>query len=191
LIGGASTRMGQPKALLLHEGTTFLERVIKVAQQRAQRVCLLGNGPTRPAGLLPDRLPDSPGLKGPLAGILAALRWAPQASWLILACDLPQLSLAAIDWLINQRAVGRWAVLPQVDTARVEPLLALYEPQALRLIETLGARDIRAPRALAAERSVFTPLVPAGLQPAWLNVNTADELRRLHGGNDASPSAGS
>ena len=181
LIGGGSTRMGRPKALLSYEGATFLEHVVGVARQHVQHICLLGSGPTPPLDPPPTCIPDAPGLSGPLAGVLAALRWAPGTCWLVLACDLPQLQPAALDWLIHQRAPGRWAVLPKVDAERVEPLLALYEPQALGLLETLAARGVTALRSLAGEHSVHTPPVPNELRASWTNVNTPNELNQLRG----------
>mgnify|MGYP001581247924 CR=1 FL=1 len=36
------------------------------------------------------RIDDVTGVGGPLAGILAALRWRPDANWIIAACDLPE-----------------------------------------------------------------------------------------------------
>ncbi|MFQ5807139.1 MAG: molybdenum cofactor guanylyltransferase [Phycisphaerae bacterium] len=179
LVGGASTRMGQSKSLLRQEGTTFVERVLATVRKRAVRTVLLGEGPMPPLPPEVVRLPDVPGLTGPLAGMLAAMRWAPQACWLFAACDLPMLHAEALDWLLSQRRPGRWAVLPKVVPERVEPLLALYEPEALELLENLVAQGLDSPRHIAGEPTVCTPTPPKSLQDCWTNVNTPEERRRL------------
>jgi len=174
LIGGASRRMGTPKALLELDGETLLERTARVLSVRAEGVVLLGDGPV-PPGLELPRLADPPGLAGPLAGIVAALRSAPSAAWIVAACDQPGLSLEAVDWLLAQRTADAWAILPRVDDRGVEPLLALYEPRALDLAEALVAEGALAPSRLAGHPQCATPRVPAELASAWADVDTPDD----------------
>jgi molybdopterin-guanine dinucleotide biosynthesis protein A len=59
-------------------------------------------------------LPDVPDKRGPLAGMLAAMRWRLDVSWLFMACDLPQVSSMSVEWLIGKRAPGVWAILPRL-----------------------------------------------------------------------------
>ena len=101
LIGGGSARMGQTKSLLRYQEQTFVELVIKVLNERTEQVVLLGEGQTPEVPPETVRLPDAPGLTGPLAGILAALRWQRDACWIVVACDLPLLRVEAIDWLLE------------------------------------------------------------------------------------------
>lgn len=187
LVGGHSKRMGQPKSLLaLDDGEAFLARIVAVLQPRVQRVVLLGNGPVPSGWSSIERLPDAAGLAGPLAGMLAAMRWDRRACWLFAACDLPRLRAEAVDWLLSQRRPDRWAVLPQVTPNQVEPLLALYEPPALELLENLVARGVRSPSSLAGDPAVATPMPPAPLRVCWSNVNTPEDLRRLGGTHERS-----
>jgi len=179
LIGGSSTRMGRTKSLLRHHGKTFVELVIAVVHRRVERVVLLGEGQTTEVPAETAILPDAPGLAGPLAGILAALRWQPEACWIIVACDLPLLRVAALDWLLAQRRPGCWAVLPRVGPERVEPLLAVYEPESLKLLEQVLARGHRSPRHLEGQPAVCSPTPPVDLHDCWTNVNTPEEYRRL------------
>lgn len=101
LVGGASRRMGRPKALLPHpSGGTFVEHVAAVAARAANEVVLLG----RPLWPLPDALrglrllPDLEiaAAAGPLAGLGSLLRYAPRGWTLLLSCDLPHLQAEAI-----------------------------------------------------------------------------------------------
>jgi molybdopterin-guanine dinucleotide biosynthesis protein MobB len=179
LVGGRSRRMGVPKQELMFAGETLLQRVLG-ALRNAGAPTLLGGEGSSP---LP-RLLDAPGVVGPLAGILAALRWAP-LTWTIAACDQPRITTTAIDWLLGQRRPGTWAVFPEVDGAP-QPLLAIYEPQALPLFEAIAAGGALGesgigPSRLVGHPHVATPTPPAELAAAWRGVNTPEELAALGG----------
>ena len=173
LIGGRSRRMGRPKHLLRRDGATWLERTVALLDAHCESVVICGAGEVPDAVGHCPRLPDAPALQGPLAGLLACLRWAPHASWLVCACDLPELSRPALAWLLEQRRPGAWAVLPRRHAdAPAEPLFALYDFRARPLLEAQAARGNMAPRAIAAHGKVLTPVVPPALAAAWRNVNT-------------------
>jgi len=178
LIGGKSKRMGRPKHLIVERGKTWLERTVALLEQVCRRLVIAGAGEV-PASLARHvRLPDVPDAEGPLSGILAAMRWAPHASWLVVACDLSDLSLEALQWLLSTRAPGVWATSPRLTgSARVEPLLAHYDFRARALLEEIAAEgDFRLHRVVARSR-VITPSPPPELTLAWRNVNTETMLK--------------
>ncbi len=133
-----------------------------------------GRTPLAPAAV---RLPDIPGVRGPLAGILAALRWDP-VTWVIASCDLPRLRAEAVEWLLAQRRPGRWAVMPRVGGI-AQPLLAVYEPQALSMLEAIAAAGAPGPSRLEGQPHVATPEPPPELADCWRGVNTPEELAEL------------
>jgi len=180
LIGGSGTRMGgRRKHVLTVAGRSLLETVHRILEPNVDDVVLLGSGPRpSPWDLLPC-LPDPPSLGGPMAGMLAALRWRPAATWLFVGCDMPRLSADAIAWLLGQRGPGRWAVLPRVSPAGVEPLLAVYEHQARLLLEDLALGGCLKPRNILKHPRVVCPEVPDHLHDAWVNVNTPEDLKRI------------
>ena len=175
LVGGASRRMGRPKQLLEVEGVPMAERVASILEPEVGEIALLGAGDVPQSMARRRRLVDVDGIHGPLAGILAAVRWAPRAAWIIAACDLPKIDAAALRWLFGQRRPGRWAVIPRLE-AGVEPLFAMYEPQAGELLEDLAAAGEAAPRRLAENAKVAVPEVPAALEHCWFNANTPHDV---------------
>jgi molybdopterin-guanine dinucleotide biosynthesis protein A len=180
LVGGAGHRMGRPKQMLTAGRRTLAEIAAESVASAAARILLLGAGEVAPALDDVPRLPDAPGLKGPLAGLASALRWAPQATWLVAACDMPWIVPRAVEWLLSQRQPGRWAVLPRTADGRVQPLLAVYEPQAAHLVEGLIRSGNSAPRLLADHDAVATPAVPEELERHWSNVNTPQQWDRIN-----------
>ena len=75
LAGGACTRIGRPKALLLLEGRTMLERQVRLLRIVTGKVFVAGWPADIPASRLPKNickvaiLPDEPIGQGPLSGI--------------------------------------------------------------------------------------------------------------------------
>ncbi len=180
LIGGRSSRMGHPKHLITGKnGLTWLENTVQLLTPFTEQIVLSGAGdvPASLDSLL--RLPDVPGVEGPLTGILAAMRWQPDACWLLIACDMPNISSAAIEWLLAQRAEGSWGIVPRLQEGGfVEPLLAVYEAQAKYYFEDLCSSGILRISMVARRSKIATPVVPVKLCHSWSNINTPDELSR-------------
>lgn len=181
LIGGRSSRMGRPKHLLTTgRGDSWLEATVAALQPRVDGVVLSGAGlvPEALAGL--PRMADVPGAAGPLAGILSAMRWLPGVSWLLAACDMPSLTPEAIDWLLDSRDPGRWAVIPRRHPdSHVEPLLAWYDRRCRPWFEELLLSGSLRIGEVACHPQAYLPVIPEGLRQAWDNVNTPQELARL------------
>jgi molybdopterin-guanine dinucleotide biosynthesis protein MobB len=178
LIGGKSTRMGQPKHLIEVNGRAWLEHTIEQLKDVVDEVVIVGAGDI-PAHISAMRLPDVPGLYGPLSGILAAMRWAPHAGWLVCACDLPRINSDALRWLLKNRAPGVWGVIPRLSREGVEPLLAYYDWRAGRLFESIATDGRCAPHLIAQHNTVATPRPPANLASAWTNVNSPVDMSSL------------
>ncbi len=178
LIGGKSTRMGTPKHLLSEGGKTWVERTVDLLTQTVETVVIAGAGSIPPPLDGHTRLPDVPDAEGPMSGILAAMRWAPQVSWVVAACDLPDLSADAVNWLLSTRAPGNWATLPRLrGSDRAEPLLAHYDFRCGEILQRKAAgRDYRL-ADIASHPKVISPEVPAHLGGAWKNANSPTDLK--------------
>jgi molybdopterin-guanine dinucleotide biosynthesis protein A len=85
--------------------------------------------------VLPDKIKGI----GPLGGLHAALTYAQHDLCLVLACDMPFVSLELVHHMLQQ-AQSADAVVPQVDENKLEPFRAIYRKTCLGAIE----RSIRA-----------------------------------------------
>lgn len=178
LIGGKSSRMGRPKHLIQDgQGRTWLENTIGLLQPLVDGIAVSGGGvlPEPVAGTV--RLADIPGVVGPLTGIVAACRWQPNVSWLVVACDMPHISAEAIRWLLAERRAGSWGRVPRLaGNDHCEPLFAWYDGRAGHLFEEqLLAGNLRIGDVSGHPR-IDTPVVPETLRHAFGNVNTPAEL---------------
>lgn len=179
LIGGRSSRMGRAKHLLTDSGgRTWLENTVAAVAPFVGQVVLSGGG------LVPEslrdlvRLPDIPGVAGPLTGILSAMRWQPDVSWLLVACDMPSLSAEALGWLLESRQPGRWGTVPKRSRdSHVEPLLAHYDSRCRAIFEEVLASGSSRIGDAARHEKIATPVIPAEFLAAWDNINTPEELQ--------------
>ena len=77
LAGGRSSRMGTPKALAVLDGTMLLARTAAVLAPQVERLAVsLPPDIDVPGLTLPTLRDEAPTFEGPLAGVLAGLRWA-------------------------------------------------------------------------------------------------------------------
>lgn len=182
LLGGASSRMGRPKALLELGGTSLGQRAAAALSPWVSSIAFVGSHrfDTEPwsaaLGLAGVSASDRPGVAGPLGGLLALFDLDPDSWWAVAACDLPRVEPAAIGWLLAQRQPDASAILPRA-LGRIQPLLALYGPASRALLEALATSEHPAPRHLAGQPGVVSPQVPAALQAQWTNVNTPADWR--------------
>jgi molybdopterin-guanine dinucleotide biosynthesis protein MobB len=178
LIGGKSTRMGRSKALLRVGAESLIERSFSVLSRISSGVVLLGSGEVPGPLTSARRLPDIPGIDGPLAGMLSAFRWDPDSAWIISAVDMPLMSDLAWEWLLKQRKPGVWAVLPRIEAeSAAETTGACYEPMIFEYIEELARQRVFKLQTIARNSRVATPQIPATIAASWKNVNTEAEWK--------------
>lgn len=177
LIGGKSRRMGRPKHLLEQDGQTWIERSVNLLGTMVEQVVIAGSGDLPVALAAIPRVDDIRGIGGPLAGMLAVFRCYPDVSWLMAACDLPDMDALALQWLLKHRRPGILAVMPDlVADGRLEPLLAYYDRQCRPLLEAMAASGQHRLSQLGTFQGVLTPQPPPSLRHCWRNVNTPQEL---------------
>jgi molybdopterin-guanine dinucleotide biosynthesis protein A len=170
--------MGRPKQFVEIGDVTMIEHVVAALSEEVDEVVLLGAGPV-PSDLEGlRRVADAKDCRGPMAGLLGAMRAEPEAAWVLAACDLPLLRPEAVRWLVRRRRRSVWAILPSLEGV-VEPLLALYEAEALALLEETAAAGVHTLRRLVSNPRVATAEPPESLRRSWFNANTPQEIAAL------------
>lgn len=131
LAGGASRRMGRPKALLPVAGTTLAGYIATRLGPQFGEVLVAADDPALvPAGLRQVR-DLHPGL-GPLSGIEAGLQASRTDRLFVVACDLPRVT-AELAALLVGRAEGHDAAVPLVE-GRPQPACACYRTSSLNAV---------------------------------------------------------
>ena len=181
LAGGHSRRMGRDKALLCYDGAhTQLERTNRLLQSVCSRVFVS----QRKDQILPtaagcEAIHDCiDAAHGPLRGILSAMQTHPQAHWLVLACDLPNLTSASLEKLVAAFRAAPAPILTAYQSrydGLPEPLCALYpagsDADLLTLTKQIGQS---CPRKLLILQQAA--LIEADDPHSLDNINTADEF---------------
>lgn len=172
LAGGASSRMGRDKALLAYRETTLVEYVARAVREAVGSVALIGD-PQRYRELEYTVYADLVPGCGPLSGIHTALS-VTDADWnLVVACDMPGISVSALRGLLDPEAqAGHNSVIAVGPGAEPEPLCAVYHRRCLPVL----ARAIRENRFKMKDlaRKLEAELRPLD-RAALANVNTPGE----------------
>ena len=174
LAGGKSSRMGQDKAFLEIGGQTLLARQIQLVRTAgAVEIFISGRVGVDYSAfgcrVLHDKFADA----GPLAGIERALDAATAPHLLVLAVDLPEMTVE----ILLRLAAGcsqRCGAIPRLSN-HVEPLVALYpkatQPLALAGLENknFAVKDF-AEQCVKSDRARLVEL-PASKRKYFVNWN--------------------
>jgi molybdopterin-guanine dinucleotide biosynthesis protein A len=135
--------MGRDKALLVLEGELLFARVAASISSVADPIALARGSRTLPDSPW-EQLDDAEG-EGPLAGLVAALRWSPHELTAVVAVDMPFASPSLLEELVEAWS-GQDAMVPMTAHG-TQPLHAIYARSALGKLENrldLGDYGLRA-----------------------------------------------
>jgi len=179
LAGGQSKRMGHDKALLRMDGETQLSRAVHLLESFVDRVFVSTRADQQDE---PERgkfaqIVDQYHELGPIAGILTAMEAHPDAGWLVLACDLPNIDETTIRFLLENRSFDHpfTAYKSSVD-GLPEPLCAFYAAGASAIIKAFIDEGINCPRQVLIRSN--THLLDQVNPEALDNINTPEDLAR-------------
>jgi molybdenum cofactor guanylyltransferase len=134
LCGGRSSRMGRDKGLLPVDGKTLLERTAERVRAAVGSVTLIG-APERYAHLGLPMAPDLIADCGPIGGLHTALKMT-HADWnLLVACDMPGVTVEFLGELLAAAiARGSACLVPETESGQ-HPLCAVYHRHAVGAVE--------------------------------------------------------
>ena len=177
LAGGQSRRMGRNKALLELEGQTLIARVLERLSPLCDELIISANDVELYADLPVQVVPDLIAGRGALSGIHAGLATMRHDKAVVVACDMPFLSLSLLRYMVVMSS-GYDVVSPRVD-GFFEPLHAVYSARCVEPIAQLIAkgprrvvdlyRQIRLREVTKADVQLFDAAL------SFVNVNTHKE----------------
>ncbi len=177
LAGGHSRRMGRDKALLERDGESQLAYAMALLERHLERVFVSTRADQQDEAERSRyaRIVDRCEGMGPLAGILSAINEHPEADWLVVACDLPNIVDETIEYLLANRSREHpFTAYISSHDGLPEPLCALWGAGTGDLIRAYVDDGVRCPRKILIRAD--THLVEQA-DPRWLdNVNTPDDL---------------
>ncbi len=184
LAGGQSTRLGRDKSFLIVDGVPLIERTVRILEGLSDDLIVVANDSQRYASLgsaarlVPD---ERPGV-GALMGVYSGLKAARHDHALVLACDMPFLSLPLLRYMIAL-AAAHDVVIPRAR-GHLEPLHAIYGKACLGPMADLLDRDqlkiitfLDSVRVHYVEEAEIELLDPGHL--SFLNVNTPADWARI------------
>ena len=190
LAGGASRRMGRPKAALALGRETMLDRQVRLLRAVSRTVWVIGPGAgsadieavTRSLTLSAvPVIADALAGRGPLGGIYTALLHTRTEFNLLIGCDLPFLEARLLRTLCD-RAIesGADATVAESRDHRIQPLVAVYRRRALLAVRaSLERGDNRVTsfyRRVRCRVVRWPELTRAGFSPRlFANMNTSEE----------------
>jgi molybdopterin-guanine dinucleotide biosynthesis protein A len=186
LAGGLAKRMGGgDKGLLRLWRRPMLEHVLDAIRPQVRAMALSANGDSRRfqqwgLPVLADPVPDNP---GPLAGILAGMRWAravhPGASLLLsVPTDTPLLPRDLVARLLQVRAQSGAAIVFAASAGRRHPVVALWPVALAEALAEALAGGVRGVEQFAAPHGVAAAEFPVEQADPFLNINDHAELAR-------------
>ena len=175
LAGGRSERMQADKGALHYHALDQRQHTAALLSEFCSDVRVSvrpDQAADLPAGLTP--LPDTFLNLGPLGGLLSAFQADPNAAWLVLACDLPFLTRATLEFLVAHRQAARAATaLRSPWNEFPEPLVTIWEPRSYgQLLRFLGL-GYACPRKALINSDI--ELLDAPVPDELRNVNTPEE----------------
>lgn len=173
-MGGQSSRMGTDKSALDYHGKPQVEYLLDLLQAKLPKA-FVSVRKGQSVAFTDQVIEDSLETRGPINGIISAMRAHPDKSWVVLAVDLPFVTEQTIDQLIenrNQSALG--TSLATRESGLPEPLIAIWESQARQVLENFHIeQDMRCPRKFMMNHE--THLVHPHNDRELYNANNLDE----------------
>lgn len=167
---------GGDKTLLTLAGRPLLAHIVDALRPQASALAINANGdPARFAAwnvpVLADPFPD----QGPLAGVLAGLRWA-QGPLLSVAGDTPFLPDTLAARFVDTAGRAQAEIVVAARNGALQPVIALWSPSVTDALErVLAAPGERSVESFLRTRKWAVANFDDGPDP-FFNINTPDDL---------------
>lgn len=181
LAGGKSQRMGYDKGLIQWHGREQRYHMADVLSTLCSEVYISCRADQQ--GEIAEgykALRDSVSARGPLAGIISAFKARPGIAWLVIACDLPLLDRDTLQFLLAHRDASKLATtFKSPFDGLPEPLITIWEPQSLQVLEAAVAEGFSCPRKILIRNAEHVNILVAPNEDALLNANTPQDAEQV------------
>jgi molybdopterin-guanine dinucleotide biosynthesis protein A len=175
LAGGDSTRMGRDKTMLPVAGQPMIGHIHEQLRPYFMQTLVSSNNASLHDLLGATVVADDIAGRGPMMGVVSALKASANDVNFVIACDMPEIDTGLMRAML--RGAGDYdAVVPRVGADLYEPLFAVYNKSVLPAMEELlrsGNNKIIDSLSRCRVRYVDLP----GRQ--FRNINTRAEYRGL------------
>lgn len=180
LTGGKSSRMKTDKALIAYNGVPHAQYIYDTLKSSCQEV-YISSRPGQWVGTALEKYPalhDSVSVDGPMAGIVSALQFHPEADWFIVACDLVHFDKKTVETLLaNFHSEKIATTFKNSDKGFPESLCAVYTPKAQQEFLTAIANGVTCPVKVLKNCEVYSIEQTDGIDLA--NINTPEEFKEV------------
>ncbi|MEL7144885.1 MAG: molybdenum cofactor guanylyltransferase [Bacteroidota bacterium] len=173
LTGGKSSRMGFEKYCINYHGLPQHLHLEKLLQQlNIAPYFSISSQQKQDFSSVKNTIIDQYDACGPIGGILSAMQCFPQASWLVLACDLPGIDTQHLHHLIDNQSEAYQVVTYQLHPDFYETTCTLYANNSINsLMDSLTNNKGSLQKALRQMKvRALKPLT----ETALTNINTPE-----------------
>lgn len=181
LAGGRSSRMGSDKSLMKLKDKALIEYAIDALKPICSKVVISSNNfvyEFTGCEVWPDELPD----RASMVGIYSCLKRSETDVNIILSCDMPLMSAAMFEYLLENSA-NHDITVPVHGNHFIEPLCGIYKRSSIGILkEFIDQGNFRLNECILSGSNRLVPVgpqLPFFSPELFSNINTPDDYRRL------------
>ncbi|MGK0391068.1 MAG: molybdopterin-guanine dinucleotide biosynthesis protein A [Maribacter sp.] len=174
LNGGKSTRMGIDKSTIHYHGKSQLDYLYELLNERCEKIFVsIADDKNDLADKYPVVKDSFLGL-GAYGGILSAFQKNPNAAWLVIAIDMPNINESSLDYLLEKRNTAKLATaFLNPATNFPDPLFTIFEPKSYSTLLHYLSLGYACPRKMLINENV--EVIRYEQEDLLLNINTPKE----------------
>ncbi len=135
--------MGRDKAMLEYHGTPMIQRVVEAVKPSVERIIIVSNNPGSLKGIDARIYTDLIRGMGPLSGLVTAFEATSADELLLVACDMPMISVDMARFIVSCSNLPGDAVIPVVN-GREQGLFAIYRRRSVeKMRDRISAASIQ------------------------------------------------
>ncbi len=177
LAGGKSSRMGSEKGLVVLDDKPFIQHIIEALHPLVSEIIVVSSNVNYDCFNI-TRVEDIISDSGPIGGLHAGLTYSKTKNNLVVSCDVPLITTAFLEQLIQHEA-GDYDIVQCEAQGESIPLIAMYKKRcAEKCLELLNNNERRL-RKLVSVLKVKTISVSEKDHLLVTNMNTIEDLKMI------------